>query len=186
MRIVSGKYGGRVLKAPHGDSIRPTSDKIRGAIFNALRARGVLEEAHVLDGFCGTGALGLEALSQGAASCTFVDISRDSLVLARANAATLGIGGEGEFQLKSMAKIGQNNEKEKLFTLVFLDPPYRENHVMPALRALADGGWLDDGATIVIETEKEWRCETPQTYTPLDEKIYGATKVMFLVYRTPE
>ena len=88
MRIVAGQYGGRRLEVPKGRDIRPTSDKVRGAIFNALRSRGAVEHARVLDAFCGTGALGLEALSQGAAH---LDKSRESLELARRNAAALGL-----------------------------------------------------------------------------------------------
>ncbi len=91
MRIVAGQYGGRRLEVPKGRDIRPTSDKVRGAIFNALRSRGAVEEARVLDVFCGTGALGLEALSQGAAHCTFMDKARESLELAKRNAQNLGV-----------------------------------------------------------------------------------------------
>ncbi len=91
MRIVAGQYGGRRLEVPKGRDIRPTSDKVRGAIFNALRSRGAVENARVLDAFCGTGALGLEALSQGAAHCTFLDKAKDSLALAKVNAQALGL-----------------------------------------------------------------------------------------------
>ena len=91
MRIVSGQYSGRKLEVPKGRDIRPTSDKVRGAVFNALRSRGAVEDEKVLDAFCGSGALGLEALSQGASSCTFVDKSRHSLELAQRNAKALGL-----------------------------------------------------------------------------------------------
>ena len=109
MRIVSGKYGGRVLKTPRDDAIRPTSDKVRGAMFNALRSRMDFEGVHVLDCFCGTGALGLEALSQGAASCRFVDLNRSSLDLAKDNAAALGV--EAEFILQDVTKLPQRGEE---------------------------------------------------------------------------
>ena len=93
MRIISGRYKGRVLEAPRGNDIRPTSDKVRGSVFNILRGRGVLDGVSVLDLFCGTGALGLEALSNGARQCVFVDKDRRSLDLARRNADRLGAEG---------------------------------------------------------------------------------------------
>ncbi len=89
MRIVSGRHGGRRLQVPKNNKIRPTSDKIRGAIFNMLSAREAIDDAHVLDGFCGTGALGLEALSRGAAQALFIDTSKASLSLARENVSAL-------------------------------------------------------------------------------------------------
>ena len=87
MRIVAGQWGGRRLIEPRGRDIRPTSDKVRGAVFNMLRGYGAVEGACVLDAFCGSGALGLEALSQGAHSCVFADKDRASLDLARRNVA---------------------------------------------------------------------------------------------------
>ncbi|MGB3213195.1 MAG: RsmD family RNA methyltransferase, partial [Alphaproteobacteria bacterium] len=90
MRIVSGKYGGRKIEVPKGDSIRPTSDKVRGAIFNILVSRGAVSGANVLDAFCGTGAMGLEALSRGADSCVFMDIHKPSLDVTRQNIMNLG------------------------------------------------------------------------------------------------
>jgi 16S rRNA (guanine966-N2)-methyltransferase len=106
MRIVAGKYGSRILKAPSSDAVRPTSDKLRGAIFNILRSRGVLDGAWAMDCFCGTGALGIEALSQGAEHCVFVDNARASFDLAKENAAALKIGDEAEFIFRDATKMG--------------------------------------------------------------------------------
>lgn len=97
MKIVAGKYGGRRLLTPKNRDIRPTSDKVRGAIFNMLASRGALEGAVVLDAFCGTGALGLEALSRGAEHCMFIDKSRTSLALTRENANVFGVGAEASY-----------------------------------------------------------------------------------------
>ena len=182
MRIIAGTHGGRRLLVPKGRDIRPTSDKIRGAIFNSLRSRGVAEDAVVLDGFCGTGALGLEALSQGAARCVFVDKDRTSLELARENATALGLADRSKFILKELAKYGQKSETEELFSLVFLDPPYNKNLVVPALITLDEGGRLASGAVLGIETEKGFKDSFPHTYTALDERVYGETKVLTLSY----
>lgn len=170
------------MKTPKNDAIRPTSDKIRGAIFNALWARDAVEGAYVLDGFCGTGALGLEALSQGAAHCVFVDSAPAALDLARENARVLGLENQTEFILKELAKIGQNIVNNNKFSLVFLDPPYSKNLILPALQALHEGHLLAAGAVIVLETEKAFAEEFSDTYTLLDARFYGDTKVTTLRY----
>lgn len=182
MRIVAGEFGGRRLLTLQGKDIRPTSDKIRGAIFNSLHSRGVVEGANVLDGFCGTGALGLEALSRGAAECTFIDIVRDSLDLAKENAKALGVEERCKFRLKELAKIGQNTENESKFSLIFLDPPYKKNLISPALQILAEGAWLMPDTTLILESEKNLAEDFLGTYTLLDSRVYGDTKVITLRY----
>jgi 16S rRNA (guanine966-N2)-methyltransferase len=190
MRIIGGSARGRTLKTPVGQDIRPTSDKVRLAIFNALYSRGGVVDKVVLDAFCGTGALGCEALSQGAAKSIFCDISRQSLALAKENAAALGFEDRAEFILKDAAKLppfipsplrgeGQGGGEMKKIDIVFLDPPYRKNLITPTLEALKSGNWITESTIIVIETEKE---------TPLVEgygdivfdKTYGETRVSFL------
>ncbi len=185
MRIVAGKYRSRILKAPEGDAIRPTSDKLRGAIFNMLRSRGVLANeyarARAMDVFCGTGALGLEALSQGAEDCVFVDNSRTSLDLARENAAALKVGSEGIFILKDAAKMGARPEAVAARSLVFLDPPYRKNLVAGALASLQDGGWLAAEAFIAIEAEKDFVAALPGGFSIKDSRDYGETKLILAI-----
>jgi 16S rRNA (guanine966-N2)-methyltransferase len=192
MRIIGGSARGRTLKTPVGQDIRPTSDKVRLAIFNALFSRGGVADKTVLDAFCGTGALGCEALSQGAAKSIFCDISKVSLGLTQENVAALGFTDRSEFILKDAAKLppfipsplrgegqgGGENGGGKI-DIVFLDPPYRKGLIIPVLDTLKSGNWLADGAIIVIETEKE----TP----PVEgcgeivfDKTYGETRVSFL------
>lgn len=179
MRIVAGVYGGRKLILPRGRDIRPTTDKVRSAIFNALRSRGVVERAHVLDAFCGSGALGLEALSQGAASCTFMDKNRNCLALARKNAEMLGVE-NAVFLLKDATKPGQ---APRSFDLIFLDPPYDRDLVPPVLSALREQGWLADETMVVVEMEKRYDPgNVPEHYTVTAEKLYGDTRVLFLDY----
>ncbi|HBR69531.1 MAG TPA: 16S rRNA (guanine(966)-N(2))-methyltransferase RsmD [Rhodospirillaceae bacterium] len=181
MRIVSGIYGGRRLAVPKGRDIRPTSDKVRGAVFNMLRSRGAAEGAQVMDVFCGTGALGLEALSQGAAFCTFIDKNRDSFNLARQNVTTLGAENESRFILKDATKLGQRPEDIAPATLAFLDPPYKMNLAIPALIALQGGGWLAEGAVVVIEAEKGFNEPFPPSFKVVDTRSYGDTQVMLVL-----
>lgn len=186
MRIVSGIYGGRRLAEPKGRDIRPTSDKVRGAVFNALASRMDLEGAQVLDVFCGTGALGLEALSRGAAGCTFIDSSRTSLDLARENAQGLGASG-ADFLLKDAAKLGaRTSAGGGPADLAFLDPPYHLGLAALALAALHEGGWLLPGAMCVLEVEKDFAAVLPPFYVLINEKTYGQTRIFFLRYSQPE
>ena len=181
MRIVAGIFGGRRLEVPKDRDIRPTSDKVRGAIFNALEARGVIQGARVLDCFCGTGALGLEALSRGAAFCRFWDIDKGSLALARANAQRLDVVGHCGFKLQDANRVKMTNGDEK-YTLLFLDPPYRKDFIFPVLQGLSAKKYLEDGAYCILEMEKEHDPHLGGSFEVQFEKIYGETKVLFAVY----
>ncbi len=178
MRIISGTARGRKLITPDGDAIRPTSDKVRGAIFNSLLSKIDVRDAVVIDCFCGSGALGLEALSRGAAHCMFIDNSRVSLDLAKENAKVLKFENV-EFVFSDAVKLKRAQQKA---ALAFLDPPYNKSLVPPALKVLHDGGWLDTGAVIVVETEKSFKDLLPPEFQPIDEKTYGDTRVLFLRY----
>lgn len=184
MRIVAGLYGGRRLYVPKDNAIRPTTDKIRGAIFNMLESRGAVEGANVLDAFCGSGALGLEAMSRKASMSLFIDKSRDSLDLARKNADMLGA--QAQFMLKDFTKAGARQSHFPAFHLVFLDPPYHQNLVADALSVLIDGDWLAQGAWVVCETEK--KCDKVlhdrdnHVFHVESEKIYGETRIVILRY----
>lgn len=131
-----------------------------------------------MDCFCGTGALGLEALSQGVESCVFVDNARSSLELAKENAAALKVGSEAVFILKDVAKMGAKPDDIAPRSLVFLDPPYRKNLIPQALEALQGGGWLAPDAFIVIEVEKDFSAMLPPGFTVQDVRDYGETKLM--------
>lgn len=180
MRIVGGQYGGRVLEAPKGHDVRPTSDKVRLAVFNMLNSRGLIEDAAVIDAFCGTGALGIEALSWGAARCLFIDKSHASLDLARANCAKIGIGEAAAFLLKDAVKMPPRAEAQAPATLVFLDPPYRLGLVEASLRSLVENGWLAQSAHIVAEAEKSFQSDllAPMAGDILATKDYGDTRIV--------
>lgn len=179
MRIIGGTARGRQLKTPTGQDIRPTSDKVRLAIFNALFSRGGVGDKVVVDAFCGTGALGCEALSHGAKKCFFFDVSKTSLTLAKDNAAALNFSDRSEFILKDAAKIGPRPSSAPPVDIIFLDPPYRKGLVQPALDALMSGQWIAKDALFIIETESE--APPPTGYGDLIfDKTYGETRVIFL------
>lgn len=182
MRITGGKYGGRSLEPPRDMRIRPTSDKVRQAVFNILNSRGLVVEASVLDAFCGTGALGLEALSRGALCCTFIDKNRSSLELCRKNHAALKIEEKSSFVLKDAAAPGIKPADIAAANLVFLDPPYKQDLVRAAMEGLKAGGWMAKGASILIETEKTYdpAALMAMGYAVELTRDYGDTRVALL------
>lgn len=174
MRITAGQWGGRPLVAPPGRDTRPTSDKVRQAVFNMLNARGLVEDAIILDAFSGTGALGLEALSQGAAFCCFFDIAALALAACRSNVRTLGAEGCSVILRRDAVRPGDKPENVPLATLVFLDPPYGQGLAPRALEALNAAQWLAPGAWAVIESAKSDQEGFIQAHV---EKTYGDTKI---------
>ncbi|HOO81725.1 MAG TPA: 16S rRNA (guanine(966)-N(2))-methyltransferase RsmD [Alphaproteobacteria bacterium] len=181
MRIVAGKYGGRRLEVPGGRDIRPTSDKVRGAVFNALESMGAVRGARVLDCFCGTGALGLEALSRGAEFCSFMDKDKRSLALTRSNAERLDAALQSEFFLRDAQRFIRPSSMPK-YSLVFLDPPYRKGLIDIVLQALEEGECFDTAAVIVLESEKGYAPNMSGSFTVQSTKTYGDTQVQFLNY----
>ena len=179
MRIVAGTYGGRRLQVPKGRDIRPTSDKVRGAIFNALEARGFLDGAHVLDAFCGTGALGLEALSRGAGFCTFWDKDKASLALAKENATALDVMGQCAFHLRDAAKQISENLSSNI-GILFLDPPYRKGFIELSINALQDSQVLDSECVIVMEMERDHDPNLSVSHAVHFDKAYGDTRVLIV------
>ena len=183
MRIIAGKHRGRAIEAPPGDAVRPTSDRARESLFNIL-AHGKLAAdgaayagAAVLDAFAGTGALGLEALSRGASSAFFLENGRAALQTLRRNIAALG---EGE--RARIVSGGATAPPAALAAcrLVFLDPPYRSGLGTKALAALAKAGWLAEGALAVLEVAKSEEATAPEGFTLLEERRYGAARLLFL------
>jgi 16S rRNA (guanine966-N2)-methyltransferase len=151
VRIIAGRYKGRRLTAPPGAETRPTSDRARQALFDMLLhapwAEGAIAGAAVLDVFAGTGALGLEALSRGAASAAFIESGRPALAALRANIAACGAGD----LCRVVAGDALTPPRGAACGLVFLDPPYGQGLVPQALAALANAGWLAPRALIIAE-----------------------------------
>ena len=184
MRITGGKFGGRTLGAPRDARVRPTSDKVRQAIFNILLHNDfgtALEGARAADLFAGTGALGIEALSHGASFCLFVDDAAESRALIRENIEALALTGASKIWRRDATKLGPMAAGAGgPFDLVFLDPPYRKNLIAPALASLSEGGWLADGALLVTEIAEDEDIPSTDGLTRLDERTYGDTRVLFL------
>ena len=183
MRIVAGRHRGRRLHAPAGRDTRPTTDRTREAIFNILAHGGwgadggsPVEGAVVLDVFCGTGALGLEALSRGARRALFLDTGRAALEAVRANVAELG---EEARATVLRADATRPPAAREAATLAFLDPPYGQDLAPRALTALARAGWLAPGAVIVVEEAASAAVVPPDGVTLLEERRYGDTQVLF-------
>lgn len=187
MRIVAGRHRGRRLETPSGPEIRPTSDRARQSLFNILshgdwmmKGGDVLEGADVLDAFCGTGALGLEAMSRGAARAAFLDRARPSLDMARRNAEMLGEAGDCRFVL---GEAGRPPPAPFAATLAFLDPPYGQGLAPLALTALSAAGWLAPDALVCVEVAVTDAFAPPSGFDPLDRRDYGLASIFFLRHR---
>ena len=180
MRIVGGRFGGRSLKGPSSQAVRPTSDRLRETIFNIL-AHGYddpVDGARVIDLFAGTGALGLEAISRGARFALFVDDGAQARALLRENVEALALGGQTRIFRRDATKLGLAPAGDR-FTLAFLDPPYGKGLASRALKALTDGGWLAPGAIVVIEEAAGEAIDLPPPLERLDQRDYGETQIIF-------
>lgn len=184
MRIVGGRLRGRVLVAPQDDAVRPTSDRVRESVFNILE-HGIddfeLTGANVLDLFAGTGALGIEALSRGAAQGVFVDNAAASRALIQENIQVLGLGGIATIFRRDALDLGVAYRK-LAFQLVFADPPYGKGLGSQAVAAAITAGWLADGCVIVIEEAADAEVSIPAGCVALDQRRYGQTQVVILRY----
>lgn len=183
MRITAGTHRGRNLKVPEGEAVRPTTDKVRQAIFNILKAYDLPVDAVVIDGFAGSGALGLEAISRGAAHVTLIEKNTAHMKFIKDNAAGMKIEGQCKFMAKAVAQVGVKPDSAAPAQLVFLDPPYRMGLLEPALQALAQGGWIAPDAVIVCEHENHAALAEAEGFTLLDQRSYGSTQISFLRYQ---
>ncbi|MBE5767709.1 MAG: 16S rRNA (guanine(966)-N(2))-methyltransferase RsmD [Clostridiales bacterium] len=181
MRIISGEARGRTLFAPNGQDTRPTSDKIRGSLFNILN--GCIEDAEVLDLFGGTGALALEALSRGAARAVISDSSRAAVECIRRNAENVLKDSlkERALILKTDYRSAITNVAGRRFDLVFLDPPYRMLETYAdAISRLERQGSLSSDAIIIAERRHDALVEYPEEFEIYDTRVYGETAIDFL------
>jgi len=198
MRIVAGTFRGRTLVAPKGHSTRPTADRTRQALFNVLEHAAwatPLADARVMDLFAGSGALGLEALSRGAAWCTFLDHDDAARAAIRTNAETVGVTDRIRIDRRDAASLTTRAAGDgPPFDLAFLDAPYGQGLAETALARLASGGWLTPGATVVVERgaaetgDVRFQSGTGSAdpvpphaaFELLDERTWGAARVSFL------
>jgi len=184
MRIVAGSLKGRSIAAPDGQGTRPTSDRARQAIFNVLEHAAwaePLEGMRVIDLYAGSGALGFEAISRGAAFALFVETDDEARGSIRENADTYGVMGRTRVHRRSATDLGgRPGSVGEAFDLAFLDPPYRKGLGEQTLLRLLEGKWLKAGAVVVFERgSDEPEIDTPG-YERLDARDYGAARVLFL------
>lgn len=188
MRIIAGLYRGRALAAPPGAATRPTSDRARQAVFNVLEhaawSPGV-RGARVMDLFAGSGALGLEALSRGAAFCLFVETDAAARGAIRDNIDAVAAGGElfgaTRIHRRDATDLGQRPGADGApFDLAFLDPPYGQGLGEAALGELLRGGWLAPGALAVFERGAGEIDPPTPGFEQVDARTYGAARVLFL------
>jgi 16S rRNA (guanine966-N2)-methyltransferase len=182
MRIVAGKFKGHGLAAPKDQTTRPTSDRVREALFNILE-HGVegfeLEEARVLDLFAGTGALGFEALSRGAKYCLFIENAVAARGIIRTNVEALHLTGITKIWRRDVTSLGPAG-KIDAFDLIFADPPYGKRLGESALREVHDNGWIKPGGIAVLEESGDAVFDIPQGYEEIDRRSYGDTQVVIL------
>ena len=182
LRIIGGKFKGRRLRAVRGTRTRPTSDRTREAIFNIITSE--VRNTRVLDLFAGTGALGLEALSRGAQSAVFIDISRQSLSVLQENLAGLSLESPNRVIRWDLTKnLNCLLSMPQAFDLVFLDPPYNKNLIIPVLNHLRISQSLANSARIIVEHSQREPFEPDRlAFEFVDQRRYGKTLVSFLNY----
>ena len=180
MRIVGGRFRGRALRAPPSDSTRPTSDRLRETLFDVLAHRydHPAAGARVIDLFAGTGALGLEALSRGAAHALFVEDGTEARALIRGNVEALGVAGLCRIFRRDATRLGDAGAAP--FDLAFLDPPYGRSLGEAALTSLAAGGWLAPGALCVLEEAAGAAVAVPDGFEAIERREAGIAQLLFL------
>lgn len=181
MRVVGGEFRGRPLATPRDQSIRPTTDRAREAVFNVLAHRfgEKLEGARVLDLFAGTGALGLEALSRGASYAVFIEESAEGRGLIRSNVEAFGLTGRTKIFRRDATKLGEAGTMAP-FGLLFADPPYGKGLGEQALQSARAGGWLVPGALCVVEESAAAPFQPGTGFLVIDERNYGETVIRFI------
>ena len=185
MRVIGGKWKSRKInghfKISHNKVIRPTSDRVKENIFNILENLDIgnpIFGAKVLDIFCGTGAMGIEAISRGATFCHFIDKSLISRQITLENIHNLSCEKETQFSLKNILEIGVCNHEKA--DVIFLDPPYKENIAELSLLKLLKFGWIDENTLIILEKGKD-EC-FKSDFQLIDSRIYGNTEILFLKF----
>lgn len=186
MRIVGGRFKGRTLHGPPTPArgtgpIRPTSDRLREALFDILaHAYGdAVADARVIDLFAGTGALGLEAASRGARFALFVETATEARALIRANVEALGVGGSTRIFRRDATRLGEAPAGEP-FGVAFLDPPYGHDLAPAALASLRDGRWLSRDALCLVEEQRMAEVPPVEGYRLIEAREFGGTRVLFL------
>lgn len=178
MRIIAGTFGGRRLTAPRDRAVRPTTDRVKQSIFDILAARLSFDGIEVLDLFSGSGSLGLEALSRGAASATFVDTSRSSLALLEKNIRILDCGKRTTVHQADVFWFLKH--ARRAFDLVFADPPFALDRLGEIPAAIAQSGAVGKGSYVIMEHPRKFPVPVPGDSFELLEKAFGQTTVLIM------
>ena len=181
MRVVGGRLRSRPIASPKSDSVRPTSDRLREALFNILAHSygDPVTDARVLDLFAGTGAIGIEAISRGADYALFVDEGVEARALLRDNVESLGLGGVTRIFRRDASRLGPAHPLDP-FSLVFLDPPYGKGLAEKSLISARDGGWLMSEALLVVEEAADAGFKAPDGFAELERRRYDDTEFVFV------
>ena len=187
MRIVGGTFRGRQLATPRGRTVRPTSDRVREAMFDILQhglqlnsGGGLPKGANVLDVFAGTGALGLEALSRGATHATFIEKDPSACRVIERNTQMLGAAESVTLLRRNATRPATPPTEFLAANLLVMDPPYRSDLAAPALQALRARGWIARNAISVVEITTDESLDLPRGFVIADERRYGDTTLLFL------
>jgi 16S rRNA (guanine966-N2)-methyltransferase len=182
VRIIAGELRGRTLKTTVGPGYRPAMSKVRAALFSMLEARGIVwSSSRVLDLFAGSGSLGFEALSRGANQITFVEAMPKAASLIRENAEKLGIDPQKIHVLADETGKILNRSPMQPFDIIFIDPPYRQNFLVPSLKAIIRNNWLATGGIVNAEIEARLKYEPERDFPELSllaDRSYGQTRVV--------
>ena len=185
MRVIGGKWKSRkiniLLKVSQNSIIRPTTDRVKENIFNILENLdngNKILGARVLDVFCGTGAMGIEAISRGASFCHFIDKALVSKIITENNIKTFSCEGQTKFSLINVLEL-RNYDKEK-FNIVFLDPPYKKNLAEKSIENLLKLGWINKNTLLILEKAKDELLKLD--LISIDKRIYGNTEILFLKF----
>jgi 16S rRNA (guanine966-N2)-methyltransferase len=194
VKITGGKYRGKTIQAREVHTLRPTSSRVREAVINILHHGRFynsenyipdenpsrLEGRRVIDVFCGTGSLGLEALSNGAACATFIDQDPATFKLTRQNVEAIGETRNSTFVRADATQLPTARAKADL---IFVDPPYQKDLAVPALKSLIKGKWIENGAIVIIEHDKQDELALPEGYVELDSRMHDNTRITVLQYQ---
>lgn len=177
-RIIAGLHRGRRLEVPKGQTVRPSAERLREALFAILEHQlPALDGARFLDLFAGSGAVGLEALSRGAARLVAVEADRTAAAALRRNIEKLGEGERCRLVIGDATRLARAAEP---FDIVYLDPPYASGLALPALASLVGGGWLAAASLVVVELAAKEAFTAPPGFTVEDERRYGAGRIVLL------
>lgn len=181
MRVIAGSARGIRLMAPAGEQTRPTADRVKEALFSIIASRRELVGARVLDICAGTGSLGIEALSRGAASCSFIEQNRPVLEVLQRNLGRAGLASKGEcLALEALSGLNLLARKGKRFDICFFDPPYSSNLYKPVIEALSSFALLADDALLVAEcSSRSLLADNVGELVKIDSRIYGDTALEF-------